>query len=532
MIRNIKDELINNKIGLIVIFFILFTPLINYMNANINSLSVNYSGPLIFTTIAYFIITLFIFSLSKIFKYKFVVLAASTSLLYLLLMIYEPILQIGLKFISLKYITYTTLFFILLLSSISLILFKSKFFIQTYIVFTIALFFVAILGFFISYINQIDEKNIVRKVANDNIPIAVNVINKPEQLRNIYYIITDGLGSQKGLISGGISTKEINEFKKTLEDNNFYIAEKSTSSYNSTYLSVQSIFEMDYPILPNSKKYNVENNFFPGSLSIDKPKTFLHSTLLNNGYDKLYWSGSRASLRCKDKASNLDCIKLKAKNFNEVVASMLQDNSTMIYLEQSIFPRILQKISAGNYDSIDGALSHLSNDNIIKDNSLFFFIHEMMPHPPYVTRNCEPIFGTGNVYVGPNHRDYYNSSIACLNKKIQKFIKFIDEKDKEAIIVIQGDHGSKFKKIKTNKFIDLSKEYFNERFSNFNAFRLPKDCEQHLYDSIGTVNSIRLVVACASGVKPKFTEDKNYFSAYKIMMDSYGKVVDVTDIVK
>ena len=364
MTKNIKDELINNKIGLIVIFFILFTPFINYMNANINSLSVNYSGPLIFTTITYFIISLFIFSLSRIFKYRFVVLAASTSLLYLLLMIYEPILQIGLKFISLKYITYTTLFFILLLSSISLILFKSKLFIQTYVVFTSTLFFVAILGFFISYINQTDEKNIVRKVTNDNTPIAVNEINKPEQLRNIYYIITDGLGSQKGLISGGISTKEINEFRKTLEDNNFYIAEKSTSSYNSTYLSVQSIFEMDYPILPNSKKYNVENNFFPGSLSIDKPKTFLHQTLLNNGYDKLYWSGSRASLRCKDKASNLDCIKLKAKNFNEVVASILQDNSTMIYLEQSIFPRIFQKISAGNYDSIDGALSHLSNDNI------------------------------------------------------------------------------------------------------------------------------------------------------------------------
>ena len=51
-------------------------------------------------------------------------------------------------------------------------------------------------------------------------------------------------------------------------------------------------------------------------------------------------------------------------------------------------------------------------------------------------------------------------------------------------------------------------------FSNFNAFRLPKDCEENLYDSIGTVNSIRLVVACASGVEPKFIDDKNYFWIY------------------
>ena len=94
MTKNKKDELIRNTIGLMVIFFTMFTPFINFIAANINSLQVNYSGPLIFTTTTFFIISLFTLSLRKLFKYKFIVIAASTSLFYLLLMIYEPILQI------------------------------------------------------------------------------------------------------------------------------------------------------------------------------------------------------------------------------------------------------------------------------------------------------------------------------------------------------------------------------------------------------------------------------------------------------
>ena len=77
-----------------------------------------------------------------------------------------------------------------------------------------------------------------------------------------------------------------------------YIADNSSSSYNSTDLSVQSIFEMDYPVVPDSEKYSNTVNFFHGSLSIDKPKTLLQQTLLNSGYDKLYWSGHNGA-RCK-----------------------------------------------------------------------------------------------------------------------------------------------------------------------------------------------------------------------------------------
>ena len=126
MTKNIKDELLNNKIGLIVILCVLFTPFINFVTANMYSLNVNYNGPFIFTTIAYFIFSLFAYAISKVIKYKFIISAASISLLYLLLMIYEPLLQIGLKFISLKYITYATLLIILALSSITLVLFKFK----------------------------------------------------------------------------------------------------------------------------------------------------------------------------------------------------------------------------------------------------------------------------------------------------------------------------------------------------------------------------------------------------------------------
>jgi hypothetical protein len=214
----------------------------------------------------------------------------------------------------------------------------------------------------------------------------------------------------------------------------------------------------------------------------------------------------------------------------------LQNNSLIVYLENSIYPRVAYRLirlffpTKSNNNPIDNLISYIEK-NKGEDDGNFFFVHQLTPHPPYVTENCNPIFGTGKEsWNEPEYKGYYNSSIRCLNSKIEKLIGLIDKYDKDAIIVIQGDHGSDFKD-NSHNFKELQEDYFIERFSNFSAFRVSDVCNKYLYDNIGTVNSIRLAVSCAVGIKPDFVDDKNFYAGYEVH-DFFGRVVDVTDKVR
>jgi hypothetical protein len=387
--------------------------------------------------------------------------------------------------------------------------------------------FLSIINILTSYISQIGEN--INKVSLTPKSSALYTTVKPKTLKNVYYIITDGLGSERGLISGGVSTDALKKLKNTLKEEGFYIA-NSSSSYNVTHVSIQSIFEMDYPVSVDSEQYYNRSAFFPDSvLRINAPDTVLKQELSSLGYEGLYWFGNGWQ-DCIER-STLDCPSINTSN----LVNITKINSLMVYLEKSLYPRLLYKLIDfidSNNSAIDNVATYLSNSNILENKHLFFFVHQMMPHPPYKTENCEPVFGAGETdWEDVKYKDHYNSSILCLNKKIKKIIRLINEKDKDAIVVIQADHGSNFRAHKSDKFIDASKEYLVERFSNFNAFRLPNSCNQYLYPDIGTVNSIRLVVACATGVAPKLVEDKSFYAAYE-SGDTFGKVIDVSNIVK
>ena len=97
-------------------------------------------------------------------------------------------------------------------------------------------------------------------------------------------------------------------------------------------------------------------------------------------------------------------------------------------------------------------------------------------------------------------------------------ISTLIEKDPEAIIIIQGDHGAWF----TNNLYtgsgttpEVGPEPWrvaamNEAYANLNVLRVPLSCRDKLYPEISPVNTFRFVFACITNREPDYLPDKSF----------------------
>ena len=73
--------------------------------------------------------------------------------------------------------------------------------------------------------------------------------------------------------------------------------------------------------------------------------------------------------------------------------------------------------------------------------------------------------------------------------------KIID-KDKDAIIIIQSDHGWKTQNQDQIDISSWSKSQYLESYSILNVLKIPSHCNDVLYPSISPVNTFRVVFSC------------------------------------
>ena len=81
----------------------------------------------------------------------------------------------------------------------------------------------------------------------------------------------------------------------------------------------------------------------------------------------------------------------------------------------------------------------------------FLFAHSDIAHPPYIyNEDCSrkdvgdiDIFKDTSTTNNDNFRAQYVSQLQCANKQMLEAVDKIIDKDKDAIIIIQSDHGWK-----------------------------------------------------------------------------------------
>jgi hypothetical protein len=155
----------------------------------------------------------------------------------------------------------------------------------------------------------------------------------------------------------------------------------------------------------------------------------------------------------------------------------------------------------------------------------FLFAHSDVAHPPYFyNADCSrkdvgdiQIFrGTGATYFdlfpdNDNMRAQYVSELQCANKQMLEAIDKIIDKDKDAIIIIQSDHGWHTQNQSENDPSRWSKSHFLESFSILNVLRLPSHCNDVLYPSISPVNTFRVVFSCIGFRRFDLLPDRSFF---------------------
>ena len=339
-----------------------------------------------------------------------------------------------------------------------------------------------------------------------------------KQLKNIYYFVTDALGSEKGLRQANVHTTFIQELEEKLKGRGFTILENNLSSYNLTYLGLQSIFDMDYPVDEQSNRYNNTSKFYSNSLK-EKNESLLERQLRVLGYKKFVYFGNSFH-NCSALRKNIVCGMNNEKSF---IKNISMDYTFNTFIETSLLNSIRGRFGLlqSTINTLDYVFKYLRLQN--KNASpQFLFAHVMIPHPPYRTQTCE----IDEHYTVDLEPQMYVNSIKCLENQLLPILAFIEKKDPDAIIIVQGDHGSEFIYAAENAWNgnhQASKMALKERFSAFNAIKMPSSCLVNLPKSLGNVNTIRLALACAAGIKPKLLEEKHFIANFETHQD-FGKV--------
>jgi len=162
------------------------------------------------------------------------------------------------------------------------------------------------------------------------------------------------------------------------------------------------------------------------------------------------------------------------------------------------------------------------------EGSNYVFAHIVCPHPPYVfDQDGGPVPEAEfdiNIW-GLEQKEHYLNQLIYLNEEVKIFVdRVLSQSDTPPVIILQADHGPR------NTFIGgqyPSDDMFREGMRIFNAYYMPQQKHELLYDSITPVNSFGVILNTYFGTSYPLLEDKSYNS---FEVEPY-RFTDITDIV-
>jgi hypothetical protein len=349
---------------------------------------------------------------------------------------------------------------------------------------------------------------------------------------NVYYIIFDAMTSLDVAYEENIINNK-NEILMKYKENNLHYINNSLSNYNSSTLSLASIFNLSSKntILPRDGTYKNNKKFFPNMLY--SKKTNLAKILDENNY-KLYWFND-SHHRCHSILQyNIYCFK------SELFSYLVSLNRT--YFHTHFFIVLLNKIL--NFKSNEESVSFkfVNNPepfikkmkNVEKNRKYFLLAHVILPHPPFIfNEKCDlkktftnegMIDESLNTMEKENFYIGYKYNYICSLKIIEKLIFSIKKIDPNSIIVIQADHGYILNnsgetgffyyyvdQVKDEATIKKYKKSMFQRAQIFNLIADDGRCNEK--DKANTnSNTAVFVLNCTLGLNLKYEEKAHYMS--------------------
>ncbi|MBT3456070.1 sulfatase-like hydrolase/transferase [bacterium] len=353
---------------------------------------------------------------------------------------------------------------------------------------------------------------------------------------NIYYIILDAYTRSDTLQT--LFDYDNSEFTNYLNKKGFFVANKSCSNYFSTSKSIPSSMNMNYA--PPDKSYE---HFPSEALS----NSNLISALKKLGYYIINIS-SRTGFTSKIKSADLTLNEYPFSDFTReiLIKTILGPLVNSYFIKKIEF--INKKIDAiipEKGATILKQLEILKNiPTTIKNQPFFVFCHMVCPHRPFVFSSAGKIGSRHLIELPAYYKENYPNEVKWLSRKVMDVVDTIlRESSQKPIIIIQGDHGSSLYYVlwrtiseenitDYNLFLELiQKIYMRERLSNLNAYYLPGEAKNLLYETITPVNSFRVVLNYYFETKLPLLEDKScFFDVKNTSSEKYYKTGYINNI--
>ncbi|MCU0317552.1 MAG: LTA synthase family protein [Fimbriimonadaceae bacterium] len=327
---------------------------------------------------------------------------------------------------------------------------------------------------------------------------------------DIFYIIVDGYGRPDVLREKmGL---DLSWFEKALRDKGFVTLEKSHSNYVQTELSIASSLNLGYldTLLTKEEVLGQERSVLQPML--DQP--FVASKLQARGYEFLSVTSGFPLLKFRGSQSVGN--RQRGLTFLESGLLDLTPLRTQGFVASSQFDVRRERLA--------GALDNLMELAKPSVKPRFIVAHILAPHPPFVLdadgneiRPAGPFgYWDGSDFVdrvGPkeDYRKGYSGQVAYLSKRLIPILdEILQRSNGQAIIIVQGDHGSKMGLDQNS----LEQTDLTEAFSILNAIHLPRQLAERVAPDMTPVNSFRLILSELFGEDLPPLPNRSFYSTY------------------
>ena len=487
-----KVENFNKYLKKIFLVLILLTltlvPWIDFVNANLDELDFIFNNNFIILLAIYFFVIFFIYLIFVFFSPLTGYSLVSFISIFIWILFQHNFLKsnINLFFniinISAKYSSEIALVFILILTYLFYIFIKKKIIISNFFIIFLSLnFFFSALQFtteFYSKKKVIELFEQDKKVQSDN-------TKKP----NIYFFVLDAMMPLNEFEN--YYKINLSDFKNFYDEKKYKYFKNTLNLYPDTVATLTSLFFLEEEIYIDYKKEK-KNEYKPGiyktfpGLLKKQYNPVLISKLENLGYE-FKWIGNNFA-DCS-RYNYRYCLSNKKEEYIDwyIVQSFLKKTPLTQIFNKLTETEIIQKnLQINDRGDAIGKLKKflILSQNYQKKNSIFYFIHHMHPHWPYRhDKNCDY-----KKFPGKTNFEGYKNSYLCVIKKITNIINFIEETDKNALVIFQSDHNWQMS--------ILSEKKYGKRNKIFNLIKNNIKCEKNLTEGLNNVQITNYLIGC------------------------------------
>lgn len=344
------------------------------------------------------------------------------------------------------------------------------------------------------------------------------ILDDSESYPDIYYIILDGYA--RADVLEAYYSLDNSDFLDDLRERGFFIADRATSNYDLTLLSLPSSLNMDYV-------NDLAEEYTPNSGERRELKEMLRHSRLREvleqeGYATIAFETGYAYTQIYD--ADIYLVPSGTRGVLNGFEAMLLDTSLLRLLTDTVARNIdqLEQIAFPEYEAhrarVQFTLESLGEIAEMPERT-FVFAHVVSPHPPFVFdadghsligsqafsfEDASYYHGTSEEYVSQ-----YPEQVMYINELVLDAIDAIQRNsDHDAYILIQADHGPGSRL----DWRDPEAQGLYERFSILSAYYFPGQDYRTLSASITPVNSFRVLLNHLLDSGYTLLDEYQYFS--------------------